>query len=174
MPHLQVVHDGLRSAAPEQTGEVSYKAVCVKLLALISLNAPPPWWVVLLQAAGSAVLAWWTGLDPLHNTLGGLMALDYVYGTALALRANTWTWGEATWGITRKTMIFSASLYFASLADQGGFGQYRSASTLFYCGTEAISVFRKLTAADIAVAPPLLELVKGFLKYQKDEKKKKK
>ena len=36
------------------------------------------------------------------------------------------------------------------------------------------SVFRKLTAADIAVAPPLLELVKGFLKYQKDEKKKKK
>lgn len=174
MPHLQLVPDGPQGAAEDRRGEVPYKAVLVKLLALITLNAPPPWWAVLLQAAGSAVLAWWTGLDPLHNALGGLMALDYMYGTALALRANTWTWGSATWGITRKAMIFSFSLFFASMADQSGFGQYRAAVTFFYIGTEAISVFRKLTAADIPVAPPLLDLVKSLLRYQAEGQKRKK
>jgi phage-related holin len=174
MPHLQLVPDGPQAAAEDRQGEALYKAVLVKLLALITLNAPPPWWVVLAQAAGSAVLAWWAGLDAPHNALGVLMTLDYLYGTALALRADTWTWGGAAWGITRKAMIFSFTLYWASIADQTGFGQYRAAITFFYMGTEAISVFRKLTAADIPVAPPLLELVKSLLKYQAEEQKRKK
>jgi len=176
MPHLQLLPDGPRSVADEQRGEreVLYKAVLVKLLALSTLTAPPPWWALLLQAAGSAVLAWWTGLDPLHNTLGGLMALDYLYGTALALRANTWTWGGAAWGITRKGMIFSFSLVFSGIMVQHGSAEFRSATAWFYIGTEAISVFRKLTAAEIPVAPPLLDLVKSLLKLQAEEQKRKK
>ena len=174
MPHLQLVPDGPQGAAEERRGEVPYKAVLVKLLALFTLNAPPPWWVVLLQAAGSAGLAWWMGLDPLHHTLGGLMALDYIFGTALALKGNTWTWGGAAWGITRKAMIFSFSLMFSGIMTQHGFADFRSATTLFYIGTEAISVFRKLTAAEIPVAPPLLDLVKSLLKLQAEEQKRKK
>jgi phage-related holin len=174
MPHLQLVPNGPQSAAEEQRGDVPHKAVLVKLLALLTLNAPPPWWVVLLQAAGSAALAWWTGLDPLLHTLGGLMALDYFYGTALAWRAETWTWGGAAWGITRKGMIFSAALVFSGVMVQHGSGEFRSAMTWFYIGTEALSVFRKLTAAEIPVAPPLLDLVRSLLKLQAEEQKRKK
>jgi phage-related holin len=174
MPHLQLVPDGPQAAAEERREEMPHKAVLAKLLALFTLNAPPSWWVVLLQAAGSAVLAWWTALDPLHNTLGGLMALDYIYGTALALRANTWTWGGAAWGITRKGMIFSFSLVFSGIMVQHGSAEFRSAITWFYIGTEAISVSRKLTAAEIPVAPPLLDLVRSLLKLQAEEQKREK
>lgn len=172
MSHMRLLPDGPWLQNDDRHPSI-LKALLVKLLALMTITHPPPWWALVLQAVGSFVLAWWAGLEPLQHTLGYLMTLDYFYGTALALRAGTWTWGSAAWGITRKGMIFSAAVLFGLLLRQNSLAPAASAITLFYIGTESISVFRKLTAADVPVAPPLIEVIRGLLKYQQDEKRKK-
>lgn len=134
---------------------------------MFTLADPLPGWGVGMQALIAGVLAWWSGLAPLQHTLGGLMTLDYLYATALAVRSHKWDWGKGAWGITRKAMIFSACLFFGDIIQKHGFGDYGgSALFIFYIANEAISIFKTFKASDIPVAPMLFDQFSRLLQQQ--------
>lgn len=143
------------------------KVVLPSVLSIFTLADPLPAWGVTLQALIAIVISWWVGLAPLQHTLGGLMTLDYVYGTFVAVHAGTWNWNKGAWGITRKAMIFSMCLFFGDMIERHGFGPYgRAAMALFYIANESLSVFRTFKAADIPVAPPLFDVFGRLLNAQ--------
>jgi len=135
------------------------RKIMVVVLGQITVVDPLPGWALVLQGGLAGILAWWWSLDPLLNTLGGLMMLDYCCGVALALNRHRFRWGVGAWGITRKAMIFAVCLVIGRAIAVHGFGDYGGkAMAIFYIANEAISIFRTFTASEIPAPSPLLDM----------------
>lgn len=127
-----------------------------------------------VQLGAATVLGLWSQIPSLTQFLVVMMAVDIIFGMAVAIKQKSISPSKLAWGVTKKAVsLMLVALgwvfHFYVNADLGfNLGQAASA---FYLAAEFLSISRNALLLDVMVPPQFQTMISYFEGFSKPEKK---